>query len=156
MVLCVKKLIRKKFYKTNTRFEFLDPDYPSVNPYKKKSFCKKSGPLCKKKWSEKNFKKLTQDSCSSTSITHWPSFMNNISLYFYAILRPISEVRTYKQSIRQFFFLWLFSTRKRIINWIDWITSLSSLFRLAFLSSCKINNVNSNIAYKTQVKKSDL
>ena len=25
---------REKFQKTNTRFEFLDPDYPSVNPYK--------------------------------------------------------------------------------------------------------------------------
>ncbi len=30
--------------------------------------------------------------------------MNNISLYFYAILRPISEVRTYKQSINQTIF----------------------------------------------------
>jgi hypothetical protein len=27
---------------------FLDPDYPSVKPYKEKFFCKKSDPLCKK------------------------------------------------------------------------------------------------------------
>ncbi len=32
MVLCVKKSFTKKFYKTNTRFEFLDPDYPSLEP----------------------------------------------------------------------------------------------------------------------------
>ncbi len=71
---------------------------------RKNFFCKKSGLLCKKKWPEKNFEKLTPDSSSSTSITHWSSFMNNISLYFYAILRPISEVRTYKQSINQTIF----------------------------------------------------
>jgi len=33
-----KKLVRKKFQKTNIRFEFLDPDHPSVNPYRKNSF----------------------------------------------------------------------------------------------------------------------
>jgi hypothetical protein len=48
VILCVKKTIRKFFFKTDTTFEFLDPDYPSVNPYKKKKFCKKSDPLCKK------------------------------------------------------------------------------------------------------------
>ncbi len=34
--------------KTNIRFEFLDPDYPSVNPYKKNFFSKKMV-LCLKK-----------------------------------------------------------------------------------------------------------
>ena len=38
MVLCLKKLIEKNFLKTNIRFELPDPDYPSVNPYKKIPF----------------------------------------------------------------------------------------------------------------------
>jgi hypothetical protein len=43
-----KKIDPKKFKKTDIRFEFLDPDYPSVNPYRKTFFCEKSDPLCKK------------------------------------------------------------------------------------------------------------
>ena len=35
MVLCIKKSIRKKVFKTNIRFDSLDPDYLSVNPYRK-------------------------------------------------------------------------------------------------------------------------
>jgi hypothetical protein len=35
VLLCVKKSFRKKFYKTNTRFEFLDLDYPLLKVYEK-------------------------------------------------------------------------------------------------------------------------
>src|SRR5437868_15132794 len=47
---------------------------------------------------------LTSDSNSPPPIALRSRFMKNISLYFYLILRPISEVRTDKQSSRQFFF----------------------------------------------------
>jgi hypothetical protein len=56
VVLCLKKLILKKFQKTNIGFVFLDPDYPSVNPYKKIFFCKKVV-LCLKKLILKKFQK---------------------------------------------------------------------------------------------------
>jgi hypothetical protein len=36
-----KELIHKNVLKTDLRFELPDPDYSSVNPYKKKIFVKK-------------------------------------------------------------------------------------------------------------------
>ena len=56
MVLCLKKRKTKKFKKTNIRFGFLDPNNPSVNPYKKQYFCKKMV-LCSKKQKTKKFLK---------------------------------------------------------------------------------------------------
>ena len=44
----VWKMNEKIFLKTNLRFGYLALDYPSVNPYKKIFFCKKTDPLCKK------------------------------------------------------------------------------------------------------------
>ena len=78
VVLCVKKRSKEKCQKTNTRFEFLDPDYPSVNPYNKHFFLKKSGPLFKKIDPKKNVKKLTPDSNSSTPITLRSTLIANI------------------------------------------------------------------------------
>jgi hypothetical protein len=41
MVLCLKKSYAKKIKKNDFKFEFFDPDYPSVNPYKKILFLQK-------------------------------------------------------------------------------------------------------------------
>jgi hypothetical protein len=62
---------------------FPDPDYPSVNPYKKIFFSQKNGPLSKKVVLKKNLKKLTSDSGSPTPIALWPSFMGTYYQYLF-------------------------------------------------------------------------
>jgi hypothetical protein len=101
VILCVKKSIRKKFKKTDIRFEFLDSDYPSVKPYKKFFFSKKSDPLCKKIDSKKNLKKLTSDSSSLTLMTLRSTLIKNKYFYLYQIFGSISEVRTHNQASKE-------------------------------------------------------
>jgi hypothetical protein len=116
-ILCVKNSIAKKFRKTDHRFGFVDLDYLRSTLIKNNFFVKKVF-LCLKKWSTKKLKKLTSDSNSSTPITLRSTLIKMFLLYLYLILWSISEVRTHKQSsnkaIRQFMFVRLFSTRKRI------------------------------------------
>ncbi len=89
VVLCIKKSIRKKNFETNIRFEFLDPDYPSVNTYKKIFLCEKSRPLYKKNRSQKKFKKLTSDSSSSTPITQGPTKFQASMVNYYEFLKSM-------------------------------------------------------------------
>jgi hypothetical protein len=88
-----KKIDPKKFLKSDSRFEFLDHDYPSVNPYKKLFFVKKVI-LCVKKLIQKYFKKLTPDSSSSTSITLRSTL---IKKFFF---RSVTNVRTHSRTNR--------------------------------------------------------